>query len=248
MSPRNAPCVPVQFLCCLFASCILEPVPKVKSPPMAGFDLPEAVDAFPDSLPHWRGPMAARDRSRLLLSFGKAMTSAEMAAKLGTTTLMLEPEPEDAAPGRAVQHTETEFWVRSLTGNPLAPAELQASGTLLGAGLAWVGAVFRVPGENPATALDSLGGLYCPMPRTLNIRLRPAYHGTDSSAAVERMLARHHLELSQASLLPGTVLGGHIGRPEANVYGLYDSLPVLEMDLVESTAFEVSPLLSPQGG
>ncbi|MES3022191.1 MAG: S8 family serine peptidase [Pseudomonadota bacterium] len=121
---------------------------------------------FPREMQHASGVPLLLDPTRLLMSFRQAPPRPELEKILIALDLQLENGDEaSSVPGETVNHTSERFWVqarRAINQERFETIEKLATQS----GLAWLGPVYRLSGEQGRRALVA------PLPDVLVVRLR----------------------------------------------------------------------------
>ena len=131
------------------------------------------MNGFPERMVHGSGVTITLDPTRMLVVTKKPVERTSLTASVSAQDLSLESDrsvdvrgrPEQSRRGgEQVNESETQFWMRTQTANPVSEGQLDALRSELGNDLDWIGPVYQVPN------VPGRGGLICPLPNVLLVR------------------------------------------------------------------------------
>ena len=199
---------------------------------------------FPRVMTHSSGAPLVLDATRLLLAFQGPVARKAVEQALKERDLRLEPDAgERAVPTERVNHSDRRFWVQGR--QALSTDECEAiEAAMKPLGLAWLGPVYRMSGE------DGRRALIAPAPDVLVVKLRDRGPG-DEPASVGSLLAAAdgRAPAIKEIVEKSRYLNGWryfvLGRPEETSAFELRSRLLESQGAVADVQFETMPLLVP---
>ncbi len=150
---------------------------------------------FPQSFQHASGVVVDLDQSRALLVFSRPPARRGLEETLAEYGLALEVTQEGTPDvlGEVINHNETHYWVRSVSGDPIEDRTLDGLEGALGQRFGFVSPVYRAPG------VPGYGGFFSPLANALLIRLPHRAEGEPMrlDGAAERLGLRENAAKSR---------------------------------------------------
>jgi subtilisin family serine protease len=202
------------------------------------------VKNFPIELRHGSGAAMRLDPSRLLLAFKEATGREEVGGLITDFGLVLEDAPDTehekrAHPFDVVNHTDRRFWARSQTGEPVDQERFEALQDKLADTLDWIGPVYRIGG------VPGRGGLLCPLPNVLLIRLVPQLDEKQQKALEKILRSYETREIREKSAYLGDYHYYAVpAAKELNAYRLQELLSD-QKELISQVSLENMPMIVP---
>jgi Subtilase family len=150
---------------------------------------------FPQSFLHGSEIHVHLDPSRILLVFSHPPARRELEETLAKHDLMLEAK-EPGTPdvlGEVINHTETHYWARTVSGGPIEEDTCNKLEAELGRHFAFISPVYRSPG------MTGRGGCFSPLANIVLIKLPESREGLPMRPvqAVERLGLKEIVEKSR---------------------------------------------------
>jgi subtilisin family serine protease len=155
------------------------------------------MNEFPRELQHGSGVKLVLDQDCLVVALKKSLERHQLQAYLKQTGFELETTGKASKEGaqsgeQPIRHTQTRFWIRSASDQPVDQKQIRNLRNVLKASLDWIGPVYQME------KTQGQEGMVCPIPNVLLIR--PAKQFKNNEASLAQILSEYGLmEVPQKS-------------------------------------------------